>query len=1143
MEDKVGPFGFTGIDLDGYDFGEKIAGNYTYQTTIHEIGHALGLSHPNGNPSTDGYSETSLMATNSFSQPIATPLIYDVAAIQYLYGVNETYNFGATTYDLTGEAKVWTLWDAGGEGSNIESYIDTINYEGSENASIDLRGGVDADTNTVNWSRVGDEMFSIAYDPREYEKNADGSYATLDASRLLEGKDGIVDIENVTLGAGDDEVIGNHLDNEIFTSGGNDVLTGGEGNDKLDGSTGFDTYIFNGQYGNDTITDSDGLGVIEIDGAAVTGEAEYVSDGVWKLDVPTLGIVNINSTDNGVALTRGDDVNSITVEELTKAGQEKLGITLGEEPEPEGISVIINVSGGEHFFSNIEESNKAAYESLANTVQPHYVSGSTAYAVSDSYVVDTGSGTSPIRSIKMIFDKDSGEILYVSTGNNSFRTDTSGFTLSGKIGSGYYYTEIQQSNQNPEAGTIGTMRIYGGFEDVNDDGKPSADEISAGFADVDAAYIIVSKSLLKLDFEPHTLYDAEGNPIGGGHIPSGSPTIFSDSTTTSSIYLGLDVQTIVSTISIDSPPENDTIKGTSGSDSLDGTASNDTIESGDGDDTVYALDGDDYVDAGDGNDVIIGGAGNGFDTYIGGNGEDTVVYSSAVSSVIVDLQAGTASGADIDADTLSGIEHVTAGAGGDIIIGDAMNNIMLGAGGNDSISGNEGLDNLSGGEGNDTLVGGADNDSLTGDVGNDSLIGDSGDDLLNGNTGTDHLDGGEGNDILNGGNEDDTLYGASGNDSLAGDAGDDALYGDDGDDTLAGGDGNDTLHGGTGSNILRGGIGTDIYVITQDTLLTSHHIIDGLDADDTIDLTAFSTISTTDQLVADNNGIIKLSDMATIQLTNSAVSLSNVTIIFAEPLMDTLEGTNRADSLIGSTAFDSISGGNGRDTILGEVGNDTLEGDNGHDLIFGSFGDDFIQGATGRDTLYGETGNDSLFGSNGKDILYGGAGNDALYGEQGRDTLFGEAGDDLLLGGNGNDSLGGGEGNDILQGEVGKDTLDGGLGNDVLTGGNGQDTFLYSAGGDVFTDYHVKQDTLIFDFAGDTYVIDSKDDLVMFVDIIEHDANGETDAILRGNDLYLDFGNNADYIVLEDVINKHGLTQALLDAVGVDYWTDAGLMG
>ncbi|WP_445636278.1 Dystroglycan-type cadherin-like domain-containing protein [Nostoc sp. DSM 114161] len=115
-------------------------------------------------------------------------------------------------------------------------------------------------------------------------------------------------------------------------------------------------------------------------------------------------------------------------------------------------------------------------------------------------------------------------------------------------------------------------------------------------------------------------------------------------------------------------------------------------------------------------------------------------------------------------------------------------------------------------------------------------------------------------------------------------------------------------------------------------------------------------------------------------------------------------GTNFADSLIGSIGNDIINGGNGNDTIYGGAGNDSLNGDNGNDILYG---DGLMDGGAGNDTLNG---------GNGDDTLYGGGGTDYLSGGNGSDLLYGGAGSDILTGGNGNDifAFASGEGTDTI---------------------------------------------------------------------------------------------------------------------------------
>ncbi|TAN58804.1 MAG: hypothetical protein EPN20_15950, partial [Magnetospirillum sp.] len=121
--------------------------------------------------------------------------------------------------------------------------------------------------------------------------------------------------------------------------------------------------------------------------------------------------------------------------------------------------------------------------------------------------------------------------------------------------------------------------------------------------------------------------------------------------------------------------------------SITGSSGADIIIGGQSDDIVYAGAGNDTVSGGGGADLIIAGSGNGNDTYYGGtaalddNANDTIKYSSATNPVTINLTAGTASGADIDSDIISGIEHVIAGQGADVITGStAVNSITGGAG-------------------------------------------------------------------------------------------------------------------------------------------------------------------------------------------------------------------------------------------------------------------------------------------------------------------------------------------------------------------------------------------------------------------------------------------------------------------------------
>ncbi len=167
------------------------------------------------------------------------------------------------------------------------------------------------------------------------------------------------------------------------------------------------------------------------------------------------------------------------------------------------------------------------------------------------------------------------------------------------------------------------------------------------------------------------------------------------------VYLSADdlsslgLQTSVRVYFSDASNESGTSKvaGSEGADYVFGSDKlNDELIGGDGDDYLFSGEGDDSVDAGPGNDLIVGGSGGGDDSYLGGAGIDTVEYTSAVTSITVDLATGTASGNEIGNDTLISIENIVGGQAGDRLIGDANNNVIEGYTGNDTIDGAGGVD-------------------------------------------------------------------------------------------------------------------------------------------------------------------------------------------------------------------------------------------------------------------------------------------------------------------------------------------------------------------------------------------------------------------------------------------------------------------
>ena len=269
--------------------------SYSFQTYLHEIGHALGLGHPGNYNETGTYNRDAVFENDSWATSVmsyfdqgesyyfenrqftilnaVTPMQADIVAAQSLYGIPTTTRPGDTIYGFNSTAGAifdptlnqdvaYTIFDSGG--------IDTLDFS---------RGGA---AQLIN---LNAETFS----------NVNGYTGNLAIARGTA-------IENAIGGGGADTIIGNSADNILTGNHGPDTLTGGLGSDAFrDSEAG---------HSNDTITDFGAGDKIVFTDASLSNFSfslldhtlTYTGGSLTLTNVPAGGIVVKAAAGGGVQL-------------------------------------------------------------------------------------------------------------------------------------------------------------------------------------------------------------------------------------------------------------------------------------------------------------------------------------------------------------------------------------------------------------------------------------------------------------------------------------------------------------------------------------------------------------------------------------------------------------------------------------------------------------------------------------------------------------------------------------------------------------------------------------------------------------------------------------------------------------------------
>lgn len=1050
-----------------------VVGNYDYATYIHEIGHALGLKHPhdtggsakvaNANIDSMEYSIMSYRSyvgadvsggyTNDYNSFATGPMISDIAAIQYMYGANYTFNSGDTVYKFDpNEDKIFeTIWDGGGNDTyDLSSY--------NTNLTIDLSPG--------GWS---------IFDTSQLAYLGDGHYARGSVANALLYNGNIQSlIENAIGGSGNDRLLGNQADNFLDGGTGADYMAGGIGNDSYVVDNILDVVVENAGGGTDivqssiTYTLSTNVENLILTGAAnINGTGNTLNNyiiGNSGSNILTGGAGN-DTLDGGSGsdqLIGGvgndtyvvDNIGDVVVEKVnegTDTVQSSITYTLSANVENLILTGIDDIDGIGNALNNVITGNNGN-NNLDGGLGADRLAGG---AGDDTYIVDNigdvvleseneGSDT-VLSSISYTLPANVEKLILTGTSNINGTGNTLDNTITGNSGNNILNGGLGADTM---AGGLGndTFVVDNASDVVIENAGEGIDTVQSSIT------YTLGSNVENLTLTGNSNINGSGNELnnvitgnsGNNILDGGLGADLLVGGAGNDIYVvddALDVvvenanggtDTVQSSISytltanvenliltdtgnIDGIGNalNNVIIGNSGNNILTGGAGNDTLTGGAGDDVLNGGAGaDTYVfGIGSGNDIIARDAYNSLDTIkievnddydrtFTRSGNDLILtilyYDSWESKNILDTSILTLQGWYENIGS-----KVTRFMLGDqtLVINDYLsgNGTINGASLNDYIEGGDGSDVINGNAGNDYLIGGKGNDIIYGGAGDDNIGGDAG---LGDNGGDDKLYGGAGNDQLWDRYGSNLLDGGDGNDDLI-------IDGDGNNDPtniniLLGGNGNDTLHVWGGStNTLDGGAGNDIL----ENYGRNSTLIGGAGND--LYILATGTIQNTVndavgidkvQIVGMDGSAVNASDY-TYQIENNSLIMTskndpNVQIIFSDWMNHPVTTVQFGNTLMNWQEFTMQAG-----------------------AVWKTFGST----------------NDTFLGTDEIDVVNGGAGND---------ILSGGSGDDVLIGGDGNDILSGGIGNDMLNGGAGNDTLDGGLGGDWLVGGVGNDTYI-----------------------------------------------------------------------------------------------------